>query len=60
MNRRQDTGRQLGAATYYERHKDELETNRLEDPLTVQNYKEKFHYLLCWEQREHEKQLAER
>ena len=29
-------------------------------PLTPENYQERFHHLLCWEEHEHIKQLAER
>ena len=32
----------------------------LEDELTPYNYKEKFHHLLCWEEKEHDKQISEK
>ena len=35
-------------------------SNILRDDLTYENYKEKFHLLLCLEEQEHEKQLKER
>lgn len=28
--------------------------------LTENNYKKRFHHLLCWEEQEHDKQLAQR
>ena len=28
--------------------------------LTADNYKKRFHHLLCWEEQEHDKQLAQR
>ena len=46
----------------YDEYKNKLETHRciLEQELTAENYKEKFHLLLSWEEQEHAKQLAER
>ena len=32
----------------------------LKKPLTRENYREKFHHLLCWEEKEHSKILSER
>ena len=47
---------------FYDEYKGRLISHRhiLDEPLTSQNYKEKFHLLLAWEEQEHDKQLAER
>ena len=47
---------------YYNEYKDQLKANAdlLKEPLVATNYKEKFHHLLCWEEQEHDKQLAQR
>lgn len=42
---------------YYRDNKDKLNESLLEEKLTRENYKEKFHQLLCWEEKEHEEQL---
>ena len=49
-------------SSFYKEYKDKLESNCeiLKEPLNAGNYKEKFHHLLCWEEQEHDKQLAER
>jgi len=49
-------------SSFYNDYRAKLESNRhiLEEQLTSENYKEKFHHLLCWEEQEHDKQLAER
>ena len=49
-------------SSFYNKYKDRLESHRyiLKEPLTADNYKEKFHFLLSWEEQEHDKQLAER
>ena len=39
-------------------HRLEKEQHILEQNLTEENYKKKFHHLLCWEEREHDEQLA--
>ena len=51
-----------GHSSFYNEYKDRLESHRhiLKEPLTADNYKEKFHFLLTWEEKEHDKQLAER
>lgn len=46
-------------SSYYKEYVGKLESN-FKESLTVANYKERFHHLLCWEEREHVKQLAER
>ncbi len=48
--------------SFYEERKGKLKSSRqlLDEPTTAENYKEKFHDLLCWEEQEHEKQLTER
>ena len=47
---------------FFDEYKDKLEADYhlLKEPLSTGNYKEKFHHLLCWEENEHNKQLAER
>ena len=45
---------------FYKEHKDKLEKAIIEKNLTRSNYKEKFHHLLCWEEREHEQVLTRR
>ncbi len=49
-------------SSFYEEFMDKLESNRwlLDKPTTAENYKEKYHHLICWEEQEHEKQLTER
>ena len=49
-------------SSYYEKYKDKLEDSNpiMKEPLTAKNYKEKFHLLLCWEEKEHHRQLSER
>ena len=49
-------------SSFYDEYKNKLESHRciLEQELTAENYKEKFHLLLSWEEQEHAKQLAER
>ena len=49
-------------STFYRNYAHKLESNSglLRSPLTVENYKEKFHHLLCLEEREHARQLAEK
>lgn len=45
---------------YYEENKDKLDENILKQSLTRNNYREKFHQLLCWEEKEHEEKLGVR
>lgn len=45
---------------FYKEHKDKLHKAVIEKKLTRSNYKEKFHHLLCWEEREHEQVLTSR
>ncbi len=46
---------------FYKRIKlDEHSQAIIRSELTRENYKEKFHHLLCWEEKEHEKILADR
>ena len=52
--------RQSKHTDFYMQHKDLLDKAIIEKDLTRENYKEKFHHLLCWEEKEHEKLLAER
>ncbi len=49
-------------SSFYKDYNDKLESgyHLLKEPLCKSNYKDKFHHLLCWEEREHIKQLAER
>ncbi len=46
---------------FYKRIKlDEHSQAIIRSELTRENYKEKFQHLLCWEEKEHEKILADR
>lgn len=48
---------------FYEKYRDQLEDpdpNIMKGQLTAENYRERFHHLLCWEEQEHYKQLTER
>ena len=40
-------------ATFAERVKDDLKLEDIQAELTIVNYKDKFHKLLCWEEMEH-------
>jgi hypothetical protein len=42
------------------RREDELSFADIEKPLTRENYKEKFHLLLCWEEKTHIEILEKR
>ena len=43
----------LGNTEYFLHYKDKLNESVFEGPLTPLNYKERFHHLLCWEEKEH-------
>ena len=43
----------LGNTEYFLHYKDKLSESVFEGPLTPLNYKERFHHLLCWEEKEH-------
>ncbi len=45
---------------FLERTKDVLDVEDVQQPLTRENYKEKFHKLLCWEEKRHIEILKER
>ena len=45
---------------FYKEHQNKLDKAIIEKRLTRSNYKEKFHHLLCWEEREHERVLTTR
>ncbi len=45
---------------FYRRIKGELVLADVQQPLTRENYKEKFHKLLCWEEKTHIEILEER
>ena len=47
-------------STFLERLKEELDVNDITPELTAENYKEKFHKLLCWEEMQHITILHER
>ena len=51
-----------GHSKYYEQHKFALVNDDalLQSNLTPENYKEKFHHLMCWEEKEHDDQLSKR
>ena len=42
------------------KYKSELDIDRLKQPLTRESYVEKFHHLLCWEEKEHDDLLKQR
>ena len=44
----------------FTKYKNELDIDRLKQPLTRENYVEKFHHLLCWEEKEHDDLLKQR
>ena len=44
----------------YAKYKDELDIDQLKQDLTRENYVEKFHHLLCWEEKEHDNLLKQR
>ena len=46
--------------TYFWKYEKKLDTQILERPLTVNTYRETFHHLLCWEEKEHMSILAKR
>ncbi len=43
----------------FTKYKNELDIDRLKQPLR-ENYVEKFHHLLCWEEKEHDDLLKQR
>lgn len=48
---------------FYEEYKDKLSGYYpvlKNEELTADNYTERFHHLLCWEEQEHDRQLAQR
>ena len=45
--------RQLKYSSFFERVEEKLYIEEIQRDLTVTNYKEKFHKLLCWEEKEH-------
>ena len=49
-------------SSFYKKRVSNLESNLclFDAPLTPENYQERFHHLLCWEESEHIKQLANR
>lgn len=48
------------SSDFLERIKDILDVADVEQPLTRENYREKFHKLLCWEEKRHIEILKER
>ena len=52
--------RQPKYSTFFERVKEELKIEDVLTDLTAASYKEKFHKLLCWEEKEHITVLHER
>lgn len=38
---------------FHERIKEELDIEVIKAPLTRENYKKKFHNLICWEEKKH-------
>ena len=45
---------------YFIKYEHELDVKVLKQELTRENYTEKFHHLLCWEEREHDNILQKR
>lgn len=45
---------------YFVRYKDKLDERIFQGPLTLENYRERFHHLLCWEEKEHIATLSNR
>ena len=39
--------------SFYERIKEELDIEIIQAPLTRDNYKKKFHNMICWEEKKH-------
>ena len=46
--------------SFSERIKEELNIEIIQAPLTRKNYKEKFHHMICWEEKTHIDILAEK
>ena len=44
----------------FTQYKHALDIEKLKQPLSRENYVEKFHHLLCWEEQEHDKILKQR
>lgn len=44
----------------FTKYKSELDVVKLKQPLSTDNYVERFHHLLCWEEQEHDKILKQR
>ena len=45
---------------FFQKYREKLDTTMFKGPLTVANYQERFHHLLCWEEKEHMSILAKR
>ena len=45
---------------FFQKYREKLDIQVFEEPLTVANYQERFHHLLCWEEKEHMSILAKR
>ena len=45
---------------YFFQYGDKLDERIFHGPLTLENYKKRFHHLLCWEEKEHMSILSER
>ena len=45
---------------FFQKYREKLDTMMFKGPLTVANYQERFHHLLCWEENEHMLILAKR
>ena len=44
----------------FTKYKHALDVEKLKQPLSKDNYVERFHHLLCWEEQEHDKILKQR
>ena len=46
--------------SFSERIKEELDIEIIQAPLTRENYKKKFHHMICWEEKRHVEILDEK
>ena len=48
-------------SSFYDRYEKQMNRKKvLKESLTAENYKTKFHILLCWEEQEHDELLTKR
>jgi hypothetical protein len=46
--------------SFIERIKEDLNVEVIQAPLTRENYKKKFHHMICWEEKRHIEILGEK